>query len=215
MTPQEFAARHPTLYHMAEQGSWESIREHGLLSTSALLDLFEIGGPKRQAVESAHRPVSIQISHPRYGVAIVRDQKPMSESKLKSCLIGMEPREWYELLNRRVFFWPTIERLIRLLSARAYRSSPHVVIEVETSILFEQQLNRITLSRINSGSTFYSPVPRGRETFLPLSGYPQAWWRARRLGEVAVDYGIPNIADMVISVEEWEGSSKLRTVWRR
>ena len=215
MTPQEFAARHPTLFHLAEQGSWESIREHGLLSTTALLDLFEIAAPERQAIESAHRPASIQISHPRYGVAVVRDQKPMSEAKLRSCLIGMEPQEWYELLNRKVFFWPTIERLIRLLSARTYRNSPHVVIEVETSILLEQQLDRTTLSRINSGSTVYDPVPRGKETFLPLSEYPQSWWRARRLGEVAVDYSIPNIADMVTSVEEWEGSSKLRTVWRR
>jgi len=215
MTPQEFAERHPILYHMAEQGSWESIREHGLLSTTALLDLFELAGPEREAIESAHRPASVQISHPRYGVAVVRDQKPMSETKLRSCLIGMEPRQWYELLNRRVFFWPTSERLIRLLNARAYRNSPHVVIEVETSILLEQRLNQTTLSPINSGSTVYSPVPRGRETFQSLSDYPQDWWRARRLGEVAVDFGIPNIADVATSVEEWEGSSKLRTVWRR
>jgi hypothetical protein len=215
MTPQEFVARHPVLYHMAEQGSWESIREHGLLSTSALLDLFEIGGPSRLAIESAHRPASIQIRHPRYGVAVVRDQKPMSETKLRSCLVGMEPREWYELLNRRVFFWPTSERLTRLLSARENRNGPHVVIEVDSSILLEQQLSRTTLSRINSGSTFRKPVPRGRETFLPLSEYPQDWWRARRLGEVAVDHGIPNIADLVISVGEWEGSSKLNTLWER
>lgn len=118
MTPQEFTARHPTLYHMADQGSWESIREHGLLSTSALLDLFEITSLERQAIESARRPASVQIRHPRYGVAVVRDQKPMSETKLQSCLIGMEPREWYELLNRKAFFWPTRERVIRLLRAR-------------------------------------------------------------------------------------------------
>ncbi len=215
MNPQEFAARHPTLYHMAEQGSWNSIRSHGLLSTSALLDLFEVTGPERHAIESAHRPASVQISHARYGVAVIRDQKPMSESKLRSCLISMEPREWYELLNSKVFFWPTIDRLTTLLSARAYRNRPHVVIAVDTSIFLKQLLNQTTLSRINSGSTVYTPVPRGRETFLPLSEYPQDWWRKRRVGEAAVDYGIPNITDMVTSVEEWEGSTKLRTVWRR
>ena len=215
MTPQEFVARHPNLYHMAEQGSWESIRERGLLSTSAQLDLFEIAGPERHAIESAHRPASITMSHPQYGVAVVRDQKPMSETKLRSCLIGMEPREWYELLNRKVFFWPTKERFIGLLNARAYRDSPHVIVEVDTSILLDQLLDRTTLSRINSGSTVYLPVSRGRETFLSLSEYPQDWWRKRRLGEVAVDYGIPNIEDMVTSVEEWEGSSKLQSIWRR
>jgi hypothetical protein len=127
----------------------------------------------------------------------------------------MEPREWYELLNSKVFFWPTIDRLTTLLSARAYRNRPHVVIAVDTSIFLKQLLNQTTLSRINSGSTVYTPVPRGRETFLPLSEYPQDWWRKRRVGEAAVDYGIPNITDMVTSVEEWEGSTKLRTVWRR
>jgi sulfur carrier protein ThiS len=215
MSPQEFVSRHPNLYHMAERGSWESIRERGLLSTTALLDLFAIAGPRRQVIESAHRPESIKLSHPQYGVAVVRDQKPMSETKLRSCLIGMEPREWYELLNRKVFLWPTKERVAQLLSARAYRDSPHVVIEVNTSILLEQRLNQTTLSRINSGSTLYAPVSRSRETFLPLSDYPQDWWRKRRLGEVAVDYGIPSITDMVTSVEEWEGTTRLQTMWRR
>jgi hypothetical protein len=215
VTPQELAARHPILYHMAEQGSWESIRDHGLLSTTALLDLFEVKDPERQAIESAHRPESIKISHRRYGVAVVRDQKPMSETKLKSCLDGMEPREWYELLNSKVFFWPTIERLKTLLGAREYRDSPHVVISVDTSILLEQHLSQTTLSRINSGSTFYSPASRGRESFLRLSEYPQTWWKERRLGEVAVDYGILNISDIAIVAEEWKGSSKLRTLWQR
>lgn len=215
MTPEEFVARHPTLYHMAEQGSWESIREHGLRSTSALLDLFEISGPRRHAIESAHRPASVQIDHPRFGVAVIRDQKPMSETKLRSCLIGMEPREWYELLNRKVFLWPTKERSMGLLNARAYRNRPHVLIEVDSAILLERRLSRTTLSPINSGSTFYNPVPRGMETFLPLSAYPHAWWRARRFAEVTVDYGISNLAAMAISVEVWEGSSKLLTLWER
>jgi len=41
----------PTLYHMAERGSWPSIREHGLLSTSALLDLYGKQGAEREAIE--------------------------------------------------------------------------------------------------------------------------------------------------------------------
>lgn len=162
VTPEEFTARHPYLYHMAEQGSWASIQQHGLLSTTALLNLFEITGPERQAIESTRRPVSVQIRHPEYGVAVIRDQKPMREMSLRSCLIDMEPQEWYELLNRRVFFWPTLERLTGLLNARAYRNNPQLVIEVDTFILLEQRLNQTTLSPINSGSTIYTPVPRGR-----------------------------------------------------
>jgi hypothetical protein len=42
--PKDLIGRSPRLYHMAEADTWDSIREHGLLSTSALLDLFEIKG---------------------------------------------------------------------------------------------------------------------------------------------------------------------------
>ena len=42
MEIERLISRYPTLYHMAEDGSWESIQRHGLLSTSALLDRFEI-----------------------------------------------------------------------------------------------------------------------------------------------------------------------------
>ena len=31
---------YPRLYHMATAGSWPSLRERGLLSTTALLELF-------------------------------------------------------------------------------------------------------------------------------------------------------------------------------
>jgi hypothetical protein len=53
LIPERLASRYPVLFHMAEDGSWESIRERGLLSTSALLDLFEVEAEERFASESA------------------------------------------------------------------------------------------------------------------------------------------------------------------
>jgi hypothetical protein len=53
LIPERLASRYPVLFHMAEDGSWESIRERGLLSTSALLDLFEVEAEERFAIESA------------------------------------------------------------------------------------------------------------------------------------------------------------------
>jgi hypothetical protein len=41
---------------MAEVGTWLSIRERGLLSTSALLDLYGIEGEERRRIESCNRP---------------------------------------------------------------------------------------------------------------------------------------------------------------
>ena len=46
LTPEYLAQRWPRLYHMAEAGSWESVKRHGLLSTTALLDLFEVSGDR-------------------------------------------------------------------------------------------------------------------------------------------------------------------------
>jgi uncharacterized protein DUF7002 len=46
----------PRLFHMAEPGSWAGIQRHGLLSTSALLDLFEVDGDLR-VVSSAVAPL--------------------------------------------------------------------------------------------------------------------------------------------------------------
>ena len=64
ISPEGFIARYPRLWHMAEAGSWDGIRERGLLSTTALLDLFEINGARRLELKSARRPASVAITHP-------------------------------------------------------------------------------------------------------------------------------------------------------
>lgn len=166
----------PTLYHMAEPGSWPSIERHGLLSTSALLDLHGIHGPARDAIEARRRPQGVVV-----GAACIRDQKPMDDSGLRSCLQdGLQPEDWYRLLNGRVFFWLTRARLLRLLHARPYRGLPHEVIAFDTASLVAAHRDAITLSPINSGATRPFPAPRGRATFLPIADYPYAAWRSRR-----------------------------------
>src|SRR5438105_1634732 len=142
---------------MAEVDSWPSIQRHGLLSTSALLDLFQMSGPERDAIESQRRPESVTIRHPRFGTAVIRDQKPLRDEALKGCLRGMTVPDWYCTLNSKVFFWLTQARLETFLTARAYRSSDHVVITVDTARLIDQHLDRLRLSTINSGATLYTP----------------------------------------------------------
>jgi hypothetical protein len=95
----------PKLYHMAERGSWPSIRKHGLLSTAALLDHFGIGGAERQAIETQRRPTSIALHKDGLGHAVVRDQFPMDDKGLLRCLEqALTPKEWYQTLNSKVFF---------------------------------------------------------------------------------------------------------------
>jgi hypothetical protein len=210
MEPYELWEAYPKLYHMAESGSWPSIQAHGLLSTSALLDLYMISGAERRALESERRPESVTISHHEFGTAVIRDQKPINEKSLRKCLTDMSPREWSELLNHKVFFWLTEERLNRLLSARAYRAKSHAVLTVETRKLVERHERQITLSRINSGSVIYGVGQRGRETFKTIGDVN----RIGSIAELAIDYAVDDIADLVLVVEERRGSQPPAVLWQ-
>ena len=207
---------------MAEAGTWPSIRERGLLSTSALLDLYGIAGEERRLIESCRRPESVTIRHDDYGPAVIRDQKPMSESALlNKCLKGMTPTEWYRVLNGRVFFWLTAERVTRLLSARAYRNREHTVLTINTASLLESHHEEVTLSPINSGSTVYNPQPRGTDTFQSLANYPFEAWRKKRgaatkaIAELAVTYEVGDIRESVIRVERRRESRVLEVIYER
>jgi hypothetical protein len=219
MKTEDLLAHFPRLYHMAELDTWESVQKNGLLSTTALLDKFEIEGQERFRIESCHRRESVTITHPKLGTAIIRDQKPMSDAALRKCLDGMTPQEWYETLNGRVFFWLNPERLLRLLSARAYRNRGHCVLTLDTSRMVERHLSRITLSPINSGCTVPKPQPRGRQTFLPIAAYSfDDWLQKRRnkshcIVELAVDYSVPDIANIVTRVDHMQGGTLIKTVW--
>lgn len=216
----EFINHYPRLYHMAEQDSWESIETHGLLSTSALLDLYGINGKKRSAIESEHRPESVMIEHPELGRATIRDQKPMRESALLSCLNGCSPREWYRFLNRRVFFWVCEDRVKVLLRARAYRSKEHLVLTLDTSLLLKSYWKSALLSPINSGSTIYRPVERGLDTFAPLSKYAFAERKiirgvANAVAELTLEYAVPDVSQFVVKADIRKGDHVLREVFAR
>ena len=205
----------PTLYHMAERGSWPSIQRHGLLSTSALLDLYGMGGAERAAIEGRRRPEGVTVRHPALRPAVIRDNKPMDDAGLRMCLLdGLTPEDWYRCLNGRVFFWLTRERLLRLLNARPYRELEQDVLELDTAALVAAHRPAIRLSPINSGTT--KPFPstaakRGRDTFLPIADYPYARWRAvgRKAGERAVEltveYAVPDAARFVRRVVAMRG----------
>jgi hypothetical protein len=195
--PDELVSRYPRLYHMAEDGSWPSIVERGLLSTAALLDLYRVSGPRREAIERQWRREKVVLDNTKLGRVVIRDQKPLPDSKLAGCLRdGLVPADWYQLLNSRVFFWMTERRLETLLHARAYRKDPQTVITVDTSILVPRYSDRIELSPINSGAVMPIATARGLSTFMALDEYPR-----RQAVELCIPYSVPDVLDFVISAE--------------
>lgn len=220
MNSSEISEHYPLLYHMAEAGSWDSIVRHGLLSTRGLIDLFEVNGDARSAILRRRRSASVPLHHDVHGNAVVRDQIPLSESRLAACLTDMTLEEWLDVLNSRVFFWLNEDHLETLLGARAYRDDEHDVITVETAQLLDRHANRITLSPINSGATMYTPPPRGRDTFLPIASYSfDERRRARGLGnaivELAVDGGVTDIRDVAVRVERRRAGAGGAVIWER
>ena len=193
----------PTLYHMAERESWPAIRKHGLLSTTALLDRYEVAGVDRQSIELQRRPKSIALERRGLDRAVVRDQFPMDDKGLARCLQdGLSPQDWYRLLNGKVFFWLTRSRLLRLLNAGTYRCEEHDVLELETSPLIAAYKDKICFCPMNSGCTKPFPHARGKSTFQRISDYPYATWRMKRprgerIVELAVDYAVPDIENFV------------------
>lgn len=203
---------------MAENGTWNSIQKHGLLSTEALLDLFEINGQPRKEILECHRPECVTISHSHHGKAVIRDQKPMRDSALLKCLDkGITPSDWYKNLNRRVFFWVNEERLRGLLQARAYRDKAHCILTVDTARLLARHEKHARLCPINSGSTIYTPQPRGHQTFKSIADYPFDQWRTKRnvknaVVELVIDYAVPDVAEFTVRVEERKADKTLSRI---
>jgi hypothetical protein len=190
---------------MASFGSWPSITRHGLLSTESLLDLFEIPEPRRTELLTTQRRASVEITHPRHGKAILRDQKPLSAKNLARCLKGCSAQEWYRTLNERLFFWLDRERLYTLMSASEYVGKKHTVLQLDSASLLRRYESSIMLAHMNTGNTRPYPHPRSPATFRSMNEYPYA--ERRRLSdysavvELTVMQGVPDAKDFVTRVE--------------
>lgn len=208
----------PVLWHMAEAGSWPSIREHGLQSTSALLDRFGVTGEQRDAIESRQRPQSVVLLD-AFGAAVIRDNRPLGQEALADLLDdSLVPRDWYRLLNRRAFFWLKHDRLKTLMGA--YPGRPHDVLEVDAASLVAAHRDEIELSPINSGAIGRARARRGKATFLPIDEYPYETWRRKRgprdrVVELAVLGGVPDIARHVSRVVRMRGGAEEAVLYER
>ena len=215
MDAELFANTFPRLFHMAHSDSWDGIQRHGLLSTTALLDLFEIGGKQRMEIEATIRKSSIRITHPKHGVAVIRDQKPlMSDKKVASALgDSATPEQWYRLLNTKAYFWVLPERLQRLRNAVEYRAEPQLVLTFDTKRILSAHADKIWLCPMNSGACKPFAHPRTPAIFQRLVDYDFEFWRKKRSSaqkavvECTIEYMLPNVEDYLIKKENLDAFS--------
>lgn len=220
MDVQNLVATYPRLWHMAHDGAWTAIREQGLLSVEAILDLYGVVGADRKRLFEQRRPVSLPVAARGLPGAVLRDQKPMSDGALLKCLVGgMTPSDWYRHLNGKTYLWLSNDRIWKLLRARAYRNLPQTVLTIDTAAFVAAYEPRIWLSPMNSGSTLYSPLERGPDTFKRIADFPFAERAKTRkpdgnVIELLVDHSIPDVADFVLAVHRVCDDEVLEEIWR-
>ncbi len=163
--------KHSRIYHMTDASNWMSIQQHGLLSTSRLLNLAGLDGAERYDLERRQRLRARRLPNG----AVIRDQLPMSPTALSVCLAsGLVPEDWYLELNSRVFFWLDPRRLNR--QRKACDSSPQIVLTVDAHRLVSSYLRQTALTPFNTGNARRRPARRGRETFVPFDKWQESGW---------------------------------------
>ncbi|MEV8639178.1 hypothetical protein AB0395_46725 [Streptosporangium sp. NPDC051023] len=205
------------VYHLAEAANWPSIEKHGLLPAAELIARAGLSGADRERLERSQRPEPMLLPD---GVEI-RDQRPMPASALQSCLVGLDPADWYALVNVRVFFWLDPARLNR--QRAAYGSRPQVVLTLDTVGLVADYGDRAAVSPINSGNARRRPARRGAATFVPYTEWVRSGWaseavalgiRERRRShpptELTVMGAIPNAMQYVTAISRLAAGERFR-----
>lgn len=194
MDPADLIERYPFVWHTALLANRDSIRQHGLLSSTAILEKAGVADSDISQLTRQRRPESVAVQG-AHGRVVLRDQKPMQAHNLR--LQNISEGDWYAMLNSRVFFWMSESRLNNMLKAPPYKNHRHLVLQVDTATLVERHHLRIELSKINSGATIFPNAPsRGRDTFKPMVDYPH-----REAAELTVLGGVPDIVEMLVAVE--------------
>ena len=217
MTPEAFAGHYPRLYHMTAAGGWEGIKANGLRTTRQLLADADADEETVEAVAFGRRTEQVELAP---GVTI-RDNKVLNEKSLAKALTdGLTPRDWYGLLNERVFLWANPKRLEKLLAGRAYRDSAHDVLTFDALPLVGAYRDVLECTPMNTGAAFMRAVPRGRDTFTPLARVPFDDWKAKRsradaVVEVAVPGGVPDAGAYLLEVRRRQAGRDDEVLWQR
>lgn len=206
MEVDQFVDKYPRLFHMAEAGTWPSIRDRGLLSATAALDLLCIEGDDRIAYESAQRTQAMELSPGQASPIVLRHQRAMPPDRLAVALVdGTRPEQWYRLINGRVFFWADEARLHRMLAARDHRRRAYDVLTLDSRRLVERHRERLWLCHMHSGNTRPAAQPRGIDTFQRIHAFPPF----KPVVEVAFDYSLPDVETYVVDVRRMQEKQAL------
>jgi hypothetical protein len=173
------------------------------MSARQLIDLYQ---PQDSGAARRHRPTNRSLAD---GV-LIRDQKPMPPTALARCLTkGLEPEDWYELLNSKVFFWLDPRRLNR--QRLACKASPQIVLVLDATRLLLNYCSSAAVTPINTGNARRRAALRNVSTFVAYERWRIDGWegevvpgakqrdRNHRPAELAISDAVPDIMDYLVA----------------
>lgn len=173
MEIEEFVSKRPYLYHLTSAKNVENIIETGkLYSTSKIISMSNEAHNKELNNQKRDSSLVLIVKNKEYHI---RDQKPISITVLSRCLTdGWKYTDFIGFLNKRVFFWPTINRLERHFNT--YVAEKPIILRFNTQHLLELN-SHAQFCRLNSGATRCNShlggnaPERGSKTFLSALEY--------------------------------------------
>jgi len=193
VSPDQFLARCPALWHVAPAGAWEHIRETGLRTAAQLIDAAELDDEARAALHQQPRAESVRLSVDGVDV-VLRDQAPLLKADLTKALEpGFGVADWLHELNRRVYLFADRAAMQKTLDKYVAIDGAQDVITFSPRRLYEQELHAIELSAQNTGALARTTkATKGRDTFLSITRFPD-----RKPNEVTIVGGVDDLTPVV------------------
>lgn len=189
----DLVKHYPVVFHLTRTGAWPLIEKHGLLSVKAICELQCLTSEQIQQHLRQHRPATVKL-----GRFALRDQKPLRQHNLKRNLqdSGLNPEDWHELLNERVFFSTKPEFVDRLRNS--YLNDAVTILAMDTAALLQQHRRVIELTRYNSGAARMPNHRKSRDSLLSIERFPFS--PACKPKELTVRHSVPRIKQALVEV---------------
>lgn len=176
MNQENFTQKREFLYHLTDARNVDAIiARREIYCTNFIIDSAGMLSPdEKRTLKRSKRDNHMEIQLNGRGI-FIRDQKPLSMVALPKCLThGYDVGDYIELLNGRVFFWPTIDRLWR--HYKRYVAERPAILKVRTDELLNLN-SPAEFCHLNSGATRansylggVAPI-RGDGTFLTIENF--------------------------------------------
>ena len=202
MYTSDLAAVAPQLFHLTAGDAWPSIAERGLRSATWLVRAHGLDDDQSSALLATPREQVEVIGDPSdpVGHATLRDQKPLTLSKLERLVEGITPEGYIRLINDRVYFYMKAADVERVRAQRE-DGGPQLLLTFDSRRLLADYSGSVRVAKINTGATIGMQGRRGPRTWLAIDKFPG---RATEVKEFTVLDGISDVTPYLVSAELWE-----------